>query len=154
MTYCVAFSTQDGLVFCSDSRTNAGPDMLSSYSKMHIFNPCPDRMFVILAAGNLATTQSIVSRLELELEGSEKDNLCTSSKLVEAARYVSQVIREEVELAKASTSASSVDTSVSLIFGGQIKGSSPAIYMMYSAGNFITDSDENPFLQIGESKYG
>ena len=154
MTYCVAITTNDGLVFCSDSRTNAGPDMLSSYSKMHIFNPSNDRMFVILAAGNLATTQSIISRIEFELEEADKVNLRSHKKLVEAARYVSQVIREETEQAQASTTAASIDTSVSLIFGGQIQGHPPAIYLMYSAGNFISDSDENPFLQIGESKYG
>jgi putative proteasome-type protease len=140
-------------VFCSDSRTNAGPDMLSSYSKMHVFDASDDRMFVILAAGNLATTQSIITRIKLEIDEPDKVNLRSCSKLVEAARYVSQVIREELELAKASTT-TTVDTSVSLIFGGQIKGGLPAIYLMYSAGNFIADSDENPFLQIGESKYG
>ncbi|WP_455216821.1 hypothetical protein, partial [Kaarinaea lacus] len=68
MTYCVAISTQSGLVFCSDSRTNAGPDMLASYSKMHVFQPQDDRVFIILAAGNLATTQAILSRIEQDLE--------------------------------------------------------------------------------------
>lgn len=154
MTYCVAISTQGGLVFCSDSRTNAGADMLSSYSKMHVFNPAKDRVFVILAAGNLATTQAILSRIELDMEEPDKTGLDSFKRMVEAARYIGQVTREEVEQAQETTAAANVDTSVSLIFGGQITDGAPAIYMIYSAGNFISESDETPFLQIGESKYG
>lgn len=154
MTYCMAISTEDGLVFCSDSRTNAGPDMLSSYSKMHIFNESPDRMFVVLTAGNLATTQAIISRLEHEASEPDGVSLLTCSKMIDAAQYVGTVSREEQAAAQASTAAAGVDTSASLIIGGQIQGSPPAIYMIYAAGNFITESDETPFLQIGESKYG
>jgi len=154
MTYCVAISTQGGLVFCSDSRTNAGPDMLSSHSKMHVFNPGNDRVFVILAAGNLATTQAIVSRIKQDMEEPDTKSLINCKKMVEAARYISRVSREEVEQAKVATAASGIDATVSMIFGGQIIGGEPAIYMMYAAGNFISESDETPFLQIGESKYG
>ena len=155
MTYCVAVSTNEGLVFCSDSRTNAGADMLFSHSKMHVFTPTPDRIFVLLTAGNLATTQAIVSRIENDLEDPEaKVNLLSCQKMIEAAKYVSNVSREEQADAQESTAATGVDTSASLILGGQIKGAAPAIYMMYSAGNFISDSDETPFLQIGENKYG
>lgn len=154
MTYCVAISTRGGLVFCSDSRTNAGPDMLSSHSKMHVFHPASDRVFVMLAAGNLATTQAIISRIELDMEDPDLKSLLTCKKMVEAARYISQISREEVEQAQANTAASGVDATVSLIFGGQIQGGPTAIYMMYTAGNFISESNETPFLQIGESKYG
>ncbi len=155
MTYCVAVSTDNGLVFCSDSRTNAGADMLYSHSKMHIFNSRPDRMFVVLTSGNLATTQAIVSRIEHELENPDSQiNLHTCAKMMDAAKYVSQISREEQANAQAATAAAGVDTSASLILGGQIQGGPPAIYLMYSAGNFISDSDETPFLQIGESKYG
>ena len=154
MTYCVAISTGGGLVFCSDSRTNAGPDMLSSHSKMHIFNPSADRVFVMLASGNLATTQAIINRIEQDMEEPDANSLISCRKMVEAARYISQISREEVEQAKTTTASSGVDATVSLIFGGQISGGVPVIYMLYSAGNFINDSDETPFLQIGESKYG
>ena len=154
MTYCVAVSTSNGLVFCSDSRTNAGADMLSSYSKMHVFTPSEDRVFVILAAGNLATTQSILSRIESDLEESDGENLLTCKKMIEAARYIGKLCREESEQAKEDTSSSNIDTSVTLLLGGQIKKYPPNIYLVYSAGNFISDSDETPFLQIGESKYG
>jgi putative proteasome-type protease len=154
MTYCVAVSTKGGLVFCSDSRTNAGPDMLSSYSKMHIFNPCDDRIFVLLSAGNLSTTQAIISRIEQDLEQPDGQGLCSFQKMGDAARYVGQVSRNETERSLKATSAPGIDATVSLIFGGQIRGSDPAIFMIYSAGNFISESDEMPFLQIGESKYG
>ena len=154
MTYCVAVSTQGGLVFCSDSRTNAGPDMLSSYSKMHIFNPNAERVFVLLAAGNLATTQAIVSHIEQDMEDPNTPGLHNCTKMIEAARYISQVSRTEAEQAQASMSGSNVDTTVTLLFGGQIRNEPPTIYMMYRAGNFISDSNETPFLQIGESKYG
>lgn len=142
-------------MFCSDSRTNAGADMLFAHSKMHVFNPGPNRMFVILTAGNLATTQSIISRIEQDLEDQEaKVSLLTCNRMVEAARYVSLVSREEQAHASESTAAAGVDTSATMLLGGQILGGPPSIFMMYSAGNFITDSDETPFLQIGESKYG
>lgn len=154
MTYCVAVSTSGGLVFCSDSRTNAGADMLSSYSKMHVFRPTDDRVFMILAAGSLATTQSIISRIEQELEESEQPNLMSCQKMADVARYIGDICREEHESAQKAAAAGGIDTSVTLILGGQIKGSPPALYLMYSAGNFITESDEAPFMQIGESKYG
>lgn len=154
MTYCVAVSTESGLVFCSDSRTNAGPDMLSSYSKMHVFQPSPDRIFVLLAAGSLATTQAILAHLEQDLENDDQPNLNTYNKMGEAARYISQICRDESERAQSDTAASGIDTSVTLILGGQIKDGPHGLFMVYSAGNFITDSDETPFLQIGENKYG
>lgn len=154
MTYCVAVSTGGGLVFCSDSRTNAGADMLSSYSKMHVFNPSNDRVFVVLAAGNLATTQAVIGRIEQDLEDSDNVNLANCKKMNEAARYVGQLCREEHEQAQEATASSGIDTSVTLILGGQIQGNEPALYLVYSAGNFISDSDETPYLQIGESKYG
>ena len=154
MTYCLAISTADGLVFCSDSRTNAGPDMLSSYSKMHLLNPAADRVFAILASGNLATTQSVLNRVKQDLEEPDKQSLNTCSKMVEAARYLGEVIREEVDQAKLATAAAGIDATVTLIFGGQISGNTPAIFLMCPAGNFISESDQTPFLQIGESKYG
>lgn len=154
MTYCVAISTHAGLVFCSDSRTNAGPDMLSSYSKMHTFQPEPGKTFCILSAGNLATTQSILNQIEADLDDPNKASLRSCNKMVEAARYVAQVSREEQQLAQQSAGSSGVDTSASLILGGQIAGGDHAIYLIYAAGNFITESDETCYLQIGESKYG
>jgi putative proteasome-type protease len=154
MTYCVAVSVNDGLVFCSDSRTNAGPDMLFAHSKMHLFNLSAERLFVILSAGNLATTQAIITRINHEMDEDGAINLKNCSKMIDAARYISKVSREEQQNAQSSTATAGIDTSASLILGGQIQGGPPAIFMMYSAGNFIADSEATPFLQIGESKYG
>jgi putative proteasome-type protease len=155
MTYCVAISTNTGMVFCSDSRTNAGTDVLFSHSKMHVYNNMPDRMFIMLTAGNLATTQAITARVEQDMSNPEAAiNLRTTTSMTEAAKYICQVNREEQARAQESTAASGIDTSASLLFGGQIQGARHKIYMMYSAGNFITDSDDTPFLQVGENKYG
>lgn len=154
MTYCVAIAAQDGLVFCSDSRTNAGPDILSTYSKMHIYNIASDRMICLLSAGNLATTQAIVSQIENDMDEHAEESLATCRKMGDVANYVSRVSRQQQSAASDSTADSDVDTSVSLIVGGQIDGSSPGIYMIYAAGNFISVSEETPYLQIGESKYG
>ena len=154
MTYCVAVSTNDGLIFCSDSRTNAGPDILSSYSKMHIYELGHDRLIVLLSAGNLATTQAIISQIDADLEQSGEDSLNNCKKMIDVAKYVARVSREQQEHANASTGDAEVDTSASFIVGGQIRGSAPTIYRIYTAGNFISVSDETPYLQIGESKYG
>ncbi len=154
MTYCVAIAAKDGLVFCSDSRTNAGPDILSTYSKMHTYNLGNDRMIVLLSAGNLATSQAVIAQIEGDMEIEDAESLLSCGKMVEIANYVSRVSREQQSAASDSTAESDVDTSVSFIVGGQIDGSKPSIYMIYSAGNFISVSEETPYLQIGESKYG
>ena len=154
MTYCVAVSTNSGLVFCSDSRTNAGPDILSTYSKMHLYDLDPDRMIVLLSAGNLATTQSVVRQIESDLEDPDKESLASCDKMKDVANYVARVSRAQQDEAKASTAESDVDTSASFIVGGQILGGKPSLYQIYRAGNFISVSEETPYLQIGESKYG
>lgn len=154
MTYCIAVSTHAGLVFCSDSRTNAGPDMLSTYSKMHIFTPAPDRFFCLLTAGSLATTQQIITSINQEMNDVNVENLVNCGSLVEAARYVARISQQEQIKARKDFGSSGIDTSVSLIFGGQVQGGAHGIFLLYPAGNFIAESDEAPFLQIGESKYG
>ncbi|TVZ41132.1 putative proteasome-type protease [Alteromonadaceae bacterium 2753L.S.0a.02] len=154
MTYCLAISVNEGLVFCSDTRTNAGPDMLSSYSKMHIFRPDPDRKFCVLSAGNLATTQAIVNQLEVDLEQTERNNLLSFDRIHDVAAYVTEVSRNAQMDAQAKVGAVGIDASASLLFGGQMRGGKQEIYLIYSAGNFIAASIDTPFLQIGESKYG
>lgn len=154
MTYCVAVATNDGLVFCSDSRTNAGPDVLSTYSKMHIYELDQERMIVLLSAGNLATTQAVISQIDNDLEEVEGESLKTCKKMTDVARYVGKVSREQQEQADTSTGNTDINTSASFIVGGQIAGSEPFVYLIYSAGNYISVSEETPYLQIGESKYG
>jgi putative proteasome-type protease len=150
MTYCLAIKVRDGLVFASDSRTNAGVDQLSTFSKMFTFGTEGQRVFCILTAGNLATTQSVVGRLKRDLKKGAEPNFNTVESVEDAAHYLGAVSREE----QAKHSSTNVDTSASFILGGQIAGNPPLLCMVYPEGNFICATDETPYLQIGEVKYG
>jgi putative proteasome-type protease len=152
VTYCIGIALDTGLVFCSDSRTNAGVDQVSSYSKMHTFGIDGERQFVLLSAGNLATTQAVISQLRQDL-GASGQNLFRTRTLAETADYIGEVsLRRQARYLDSGPS--SFDPKVTFIFGGQIAGEPPAIYLIYPEGNFITTSRDHPFLQIGESKYG
>jgi putative proteasome-type protease len=150
MTYCVAISIDEGIVFCSDSRTNAGVDQISTYSKMFSFNAMPDRQLVLLSAGNLATSQATLSQLQKDIKKHTPENLATVSTIGEAADYIGEVYRAQME--KHGSSATEFEST--FILGGQIQGSQHRVVKIYSAGNHITSSKDTPYLQIGESKYG
>ncbi|MDE0157517.1 MAG: peptidase [Gammaproteobacteria bacterium] len=150
MTYCVAVTTEKGLVFVSDSRTNAGIDNVSTYSKMHRFESGSDRRFVLLSAGNLATTQGVVQQLNKDIEQYAPLNLMTLAGISDAAEYIGNInVRQEEK-----HTTSGVNYEASFIIGGQIAGSSSEIYLVYPQGNYITTSAYTPYLQIGEGKYG
>jgi len=151
MTYCLAINVEDGLVFCSDSRTNAGVDQVSTYSKMFRFGIEGERQFVVLSAGNLATTQGVVSRLKRDLKEEAEVSLQTVESMSDAAEYLGEVNRTQQE--KHSDSNGS-NFEASFIIGGQIQGDKPRVMMVYPAGNHITTSKDTRYLQIGESKYG
>lgn len=155
MTYCVGLSLNDGLVFASDSRTNAGVDYVTTYSKMHLFTPAPDRLFVILSAGNLATTQEVINHIQRDIDyPTGGPSLATVKYLFEAAEYVgkiSQQVQQEHSLAFSQTGISGETT---LLLGGQIAGRPHGLMLIYPQGNYITSSPQTPYLQIGESKYG
>jgi putative proteasome-type protease len=153
MTYCLAINVDDGLVFCSDSRTNAGTDNISVYSKMHTFAWPGNRFFVLLSAGNLATTQTVVKKLSSDIHARSMTNLLSVSTMQEAADYVG-LINTEVQKTHAERDTASTNFEASFIFGGQISNAAPAIFMIYPQGNYIHESGEHPFLQIGEIKYG
>ncbi len=150
MTYCVAISVNAGIVFCSDSRTNAGVDKVSTYSKMYTFNAAPDRRLVLLSAGNLATSQSTLAQLQRDIRKNAAVNLHTVSTIAEAGDYIGEVYRAQLD--KHTTSGPEFESS--FLLGGQIQGSSHRVLKIYSAGNHITSSKDTPYLQIGESKYG
>ncbi|AKJ94530.1 MULTISPECIES: proteasome-type protease [Thioalkalivibrio] len=154
MTYCVAIDLDDGLVFASDSRTNAGVDQVSTYSKMHTFEIEGQRVFVVLAAGNLATTQSVVQQLKRDMEEGADESLATVERMSDAADYLGRLNREEAEKHSEALSRSGIKAEATLIIGGQIGQDAPAIFMVYPQGNYITTSQQTRFLQIGESKYG
>jgi putative proteasome-type protease len=160
MTYCVGFQLEAGLVFASDSRTNAGVDYISSYSKMHVFQPAPDRLFVLLTAGNLATAQAVLNRIRRDIDDHDPEreagspDLLTARYLFEAADYIGRLSVAVQEKVAPSLRQAGASAEVSFILGGQIAGERHGLYLIYPQGNAISASTETPFLQIGESKYG
>lgn len=155
MTYCVGMCLKEGLVFASDSRTNAGTDYVTTYSKMHIFTPSSDRIFVILSAGNLATTQEIINRIKRDLDFSDSgESLLSARYMFEAADYVGRVSVEVQQSHNSILQLSGVSGESSLILGGQILGQPHSMMMIYPQGNYIESSKTTPYLQIGETKYG
>lgn len=154
MTYCVAMCLRDGLIFASDSRTNAGVDHISTFRKMHIFDRPGERSIVLLNSGNLATTQSVVSLLRSRCLH-EGENLLNVKSVYEAAVLVGETIREVLQRdSGGATLAQGVDFSCSFLVGGQIRGEMPRLFNIYPQGNFIEATIDTPFFQIGESKYG
>jgi len=153
MTYCVAMRLEQGLVFASDSRTSAGVDDVSVYSKMHRFATTPDRFLLLLSAGNLATTQAVNSQIERDLGNPEiSRDLNGFSHLDEIAAYVGEI---SARVQGTYTEQSEQNGfGASFILGGQI-GDQPAnMFLIYPEGNYIAASRDKPFLQIGETKYG
>ena len=150
MTYCVAIAVNDGIVFCSDSRTNAGIDQISTYSKMFQFGIDGQRQFVILSAGNLATTQAVIAQVNRDIEQNAALSLANVSNLLDASDYLGEISRTQQH--KHSTTGAGFEAS--FIIGGQIAGSKHRVILVYPEGNHISTSKDTPFLQIGESKYG
>lgn len=153
MTYCLAINVNDGLVLCSDSRTNAGTDNVSTYSKMFTFAWPGVRFFALLSAGNLATTQAVVKKLNGDIPAGLVPNLSTAATMQEAADYVGMV-SAQVQKHHASRDTANTNFEATFILAGQIEGQPPEMYMVYPQGNYIHESPEHPFLQIGEFKYG
>ena len=155
MTYCLGLCLDDGLVLASDSRTNAGVDYVTTYSKMHVFTPAPDRLFVILSAGNLATTQEVMNHIQRDLDyPSGTTNLANVRYLFEAAEYVGRISLQVQQEHNPALSTVGVSGETTLLIGGQIQGQAHGLMLIYPQGNYITASRETPYLQIGESKYG
>ena len=155
MTYCVAIKVDQGLVFASDSRTNAGVDYVSVYSKMHSFGVPGERTFVLLTAGNLATTQMVLNLIQRDLERHDAaQSLNTAEYLYDAAHYVGALSMEVQERHADALKQSGNSPEATFILGGQIKGRPPEIFRIYAEGNCVTASPETPYLQIGETKYG
>jgi putative proteasome-type protease len=155
MTYCLALRLDDGLVFLSDTRTNAGVDNISVYRKMHVFDLGDDRCFVIQSAGNLATTQEVLDRIGRDLDATDgRETLATVDRLFEAALYVGRISREVVAAHRDALSAVGADGTATFILGGEIEGERPEIFLVYPEGNYIRASNTRPYLQIGETKFG
>jgi putative proteasome-type protease len=155
MTYCIGIKTNHHLVFASDSRTNAGPDNVSIYSKMFCWGVPGQRQFSMVSAGNLATTQAVVERIDRDIKEGAIVNLFNVKYLSEAADYVGRI---SVEIQNKSVAGGGMragfNAESSFIFGGQILNEEAEIYLIYPQGNHIKPPDSAPFLQIGEIKYG
>jgi putative proteasome-type protease len=155
MTYCVGLLLNDGIVFASDSRTNAGVDYVTTYSKMHVFTPAPDRVFVLLSAGNLGTTQEVINHIQRDLDYPDGAvNLANVRYLFEAAEYIGQISLQVQQNHHGPLAQSGVNGETTLLLGGQISGQAHGLKLIYPQGNYIAASAETPYLQIGESKYG
>ena len=157
MTYCVAIKVDDGLVFASDTRTSAGVDDVRTYNKLHIFETTGERVFAVQSAGNLATTQSVLNQIKRDLaDPLAPTSLNTVRHMYDAAEYVGglSVRAQQDSTALGQLRSSTVDYRTTLILGGQIMGEEPALYLIYPEGNCIAASQEMPYLQVGESKYG
>ncbi|MBI3367857.1 MAG: proteasome-type protease [Burkholderiales bacterium] len=158
MTYCIGIRLNAGLVFLSDSRTNAGMDQISTYRKMIIYERPADRFMVLLSAGNLSISQSVRELLQVEKldRGPTQEPLTiwNAQSMFDAVRVLGATVRRVYEQDGPSLKATGIDFNASMIFGGQIKGEAMRMFLVYSAGNFIEATRETCFFQIGESKYG
>jgi len=155
MTYCVGIEVDEGLVFAADTRTNAALDDVRVHRKLHVFEYPGEAVFVLMAAGNLATTQLLVSRLRRDVEEQRTPSLRSMRHVFEAAEYVGALLVDsQVKCRDPERGHDGVNTQATLILGGQIAGEQPGLYMIYPLGNAIAASPETPYLQIGESKYG
>ncbi|MGA9659810.1 MAG: peptidase [Asticcacaulis sp.] len=156
MTYCVGLRLNQGLVFMSDTRTNAGVDDISRVRKMHSWEVPGERVFTLLTAGNLATTQTVVAMIDERTKAPEdrSPSILDAPSMFQAANIVGSLLRDVVKNHGLSGPEATSKFGATLILGGQIKGSPPRLFLIYPEGNFIEAGDDNPFFQIGETKYG
>ena len=154
MTYCLAACVDAGLVFVSDSRTNAGIDQLGVHSKMHAFTDLEGRFFTLLSAGNLATTQAVVAELRRDIREDAPTSLATVERMRDAADYVGSVNRKMVEKYGNDDAEEGFSPGADFLFGGQIGDAKHVLFHIYAQGNYISPTALVPFLQIGELKYG
>jgi putative proteasome-type protease len=157
MTYCVGIKLDAGLVFLSDSRTNAGLDQISTYRKMMVYEKPGDRFMVMLSAGNLSISQSVREILQVEKidnPGGEPITIWNATSMFDAVRVLGSAVRRVYDQDGPSLKQSGIDFNASMIFGGQIGGEAMRLFLVYSAGNFIEATRETCYFQIGESKYG
>lgn len=154
MTYCVGIRLDEGLVFCSDSRTNAGPDRVSTYSKLHRFSIVGERQLMLMTAGNLATSQAVVAQIERDLREDAAINVAKAQYVSDVADYIGELGVKEQSKYLSGGPGAGFNAEASYILGGQIKGQPTELYMIYPEGNHIRASEQYPFLQIGETKYG
>lgn len=155
MTYCVGVLLNQGILFASDSRTNAGVDNFAKFCKMTVFERPGDRVIVLLSSGSLAATQAIVSVLKQRCDASDgTPNLWSARTMFDVAGLVSDATRQVERRDAPHLKHSNIEFNASFIFGGQIQGEAPRLFRTYAETNFIEAELDTPFLQTGETKYG
>ena len=155
MTYCVALRLDAGMIFASDSRTNAGVDHVSTFAKMRVFERKDDRVIVVLSSGNLAMTQGVVNLLARHEHAAEGTRtIWNVDSMYDAASLVGDALREMQTKDGPHLMQSNIDANANLLVGGQIRGEAMRLFHVYAQGNFIEATDETPYFQLGESKYG
>ncbi len=155
MTYCVGILLESGMVFASDSRTNAGVDHVSTFRKMKVFERPGDRAIAIMTSGNLSVTQNALNLLELHTRRDDpRGNIWAAESLFDVATLLGENLREVRKRDGSYLQHNHIDAGASFIVGGQINGERMRLFLLYSEGNFIEATPETPFFQIGETKYG
>jgi len=157
MTYCVGMLVEEGVALIADTRTNAGVDNISSYRKLHVVDQPGERVLGVCTAGNLSVTQTALAmaREGVHLNvGEEAETLETAPTLFRCAQILGHALRSVRLSIAPALEADSLNTSASMLLGGQIKGGEMGLFLIYSQGNFIECGRDTPYLQIGELKYG
>jgi putative proteasome-type protease len=152
MTYCLGIMTHQGLVMASDSRTNAGYDQVNVCRKMHPFVRQGERVFVVLTSGSLSVTQSVITLLRRDFD--QGIGLANAPTLYDAARVVGDQVRRVSDLDRAALERDDFRFNIHLLLGGQIGNEAPNLYLIYPQGNPLSATEDSPYLQIGECKYG
>ena len=152
MTYCLGIVTKYGLIMASDSRSNAGYDQVNVVRKMHTFVQPGERCFVVLTSGSLSLTQSIITLLRRDFDSGH--GLAKAPSMYDAARIVGDQVRRVSDIDRAALERDDYRFNVHLLLGGQVKGQRPNLILIYPQGNPLQASEDSPFLQIGETKYG
>ena len=158
MTYCLGMLLDAGLIMIADTRTNAGVDDISSYRKLHCLADEPDRVIYAASAGNLSTTQTIMSLLREGLPADEEGKITRTIKdppsMFRAAQLVGEAVQIANETVGKALASIKISGASSILLGGRIGDAPPSLFLIYSAGNFIENRPDVPFFQIGETKYG
>ncbi|HKY02394.1 MAG TPA: peptidase [Burkholderiales bacterium] len=154
MTYCAAILTEEGLVFASDSRTNAGVDQVSSFRKMRIYECENDRALVVLSSGNLSVTQNAINALERSALRGETPNIWNCTSMLQAAEILSRRLQEVKARDGPYLQQNNIEVSANFIIGGQIGTETPRLFLLKSGGDICEANATKPFMQIGETKYG
>ena len=154
MTYCVAVRLDTGMIFASDSRTNAGVDHIATFTKMRVYEKKDDRVIVVLSSGNLAMTQGVTNILDRHANDEGPETIWKVQSMYDATDLVGNALREMVRRDGPFLSQANIDAHANLLVGGQIKGEVPRLFHIYGQGNYIEATDDTPYFQLGESKYG